>query len=291
MPLPVYCRLFLGLLLLGPLAACRRHTVAPPTVFKPSPSVPGQTAEPEDGTDVAGKKLRFQPDILQPQYITYPAHTFKSLTAKAKFTYADAKQKHSATASLRLAPDSLLWVSISPAMGIEAFRCLFRPDSVFFTDRLNKYYAAFSWPQLSRLMHLRVTFPFVQALLLNEPLLGSSSSDTLVNEGGEKGLRQTRGLLHATQFSDPATGAISRLFLLNSRTAEAFTLTNNDTDTLNGKPIPRRRFMEILYKPEEADAEPQKIDLSLHFTKITFSESSVPEFPYAVPAGYKKAGE
>ena len=57
---------------------------------------------------------------------------FDYFTAKAKLNYTNGDQKLSAVANLRIKYDSLIWISISPGLGIEVLRLKLTTDSVFF---------------------------------------------------------------------------------------------------------------------------------------------------------------
>src|ERR1700746_3695342 len=56
---------------------------------------------------------------------------FKYFSSKAKSNFKDEKENVNASVHIRMKKDSVIWMSITPGLGIEALRVLIRPDSVF----------------------------------------------------------------------------------------------------------------------------------------------------------------
>ncbi len=63
---------------------------------------------------------------------------FSYLSAKFNVVYYQGKKKTDLRGQFRIKKDSLTWISLSPALGIEAARILLSNDSVKFINRLNK---------------------------------------------------------------------------------------------------------------------------------------------------------
>jgi hypothetical protein len=63
---------------------------------------------------------------------------FRTFSAKVHVDYADSKdRKYDFNTFLRIRKDSVIWVSIIAALGIEAFRVMITPDSIRIQDKLN----------------------------------------------------------------------------------------------------------------------------------------------------------
>ena len=87
------------------------------------------------------KRGLFRP-VLEGESATLEINEFDYdyLKAKAKFRYNDGKEDLKATANFRIKKDSLIWMSISASLGIEAARVMINKDSMAIMDRLNKQY-------------------------------------------------------------------------------------------------------------------------------------------------------
>ncbi|MCI5057722.1 MAG: DUF4292 domain-containing protein [Flavobacteriales bacterium] len=80
---------------------------------------------------------------------------------------------------VRLRKDSVIWVSITPLMGIEVARLLIRQDSVFMINRLNSTYFKGNFDFLSEKFKTQLDFNTIQDLLLAQPLYSYSASEKL----------------------------------------------------------------------------------------------------------------
>lgn len=81
-------------------------------------------------------------------------------------------QSESFKASVRIARDSAIWMSISPALGVEVARILLEPDSVLFISKIpgNKFYYAGNYEALSEWADTPLAFSDVQAILSGQPM-------------------------------------------------------------------------------------------------------------------------
>lgn len=81
-------------------------------------------------------------------------------------------QRESFKASVRMAKDSAIWMSISPALGVEVARLLLAPDSVLFVSKIpgNKFYYAGDYEALSEWADTPLGFADVEAILGGYPM-------------------------------------------------------------------------------------------------------------------------
>jgi hypothetical protein len=75
-------------------------------------------------------------------------------------------------ATIRMKKDSVIWISISPALGIEVFRVLVTPDSVKYLSKIpdNKFYYIGGFDGLSSAIKLDMDFRMLQDLLLGNAI-------------------------------------------------------------------------------------------------------------------------
>jgi hypothetical protein len=81
----------------------------------------------------------------------------------------------SLNATFRMKRDSVLWLSISPGMGITAARALITRDSVKVVNYLQKYYAVYSIAYLQELLGAPVSLSELQKLMLGLPLFDTAT--------------------------------------------------------------------------------------------------------------------
>jgi len=80
-------------------------------------------------------------------------------------------QTNAFSANLRIKKDSAIWISISPALGIEVARALITPDSLKFINRINGTFFKGDYRYLNELLQIEVNFKMIQAILLGNVYL------------------------------------------------------------------------------------------------------------------------
>lgn len=103
---------------------------------------------------------------------------FKYLSCKSKIEYTDGLDNFTANATIRVRKDSVIWVSISPALGVEVLRCLITQDSVFIINKLQKEYYLFSYSDLKQKLNYELNYPLVQSTLFGNPPFAEIDEDS-----------------------------------------------------------------------------------------------------------------
>ena len=87
------------------------------------------------------------------------------------------------TLNVRMARDSVIWMSISPALGVEAARILLTPDSVQVMSKLpgSRFVFQGNYNQLEDAVQAPVSFDLMQDLLLGQPLMMNPEGEEYVS--------------------------------------------------------------------------------------------------------------
>jgi hypothetical protein len=70
--------------------------------------------------------------------------------------------------TIRVKKDSIIWVSITPALNIEAVRCVLTPDSVRYINRIDKTYYEGGYDIIQKITAVPMNYSALQSVLLNE---------------------------------------------------------------------------------------------------------------------------
>lgn len=70
--------------------------------------------------------------------------------------------------TIRVIKDSIIWVSITPALNIEAVRCVITPDSIKYINRIEKTYYEGGYELIQKLTGVPMNYKALQSILLNE---------------------------------------------------------------------------------------------------------------------------
>ena len=89
----------------------------------------------------------------------------KTLSFKATAKVKSGEKSNSFKMSVRMKPDSVIWISIT-AYSYEAARILATPDSLFFINRMDKKYFAGSYDFINEKLSVDVDFKTLQSILL-----------------------------------------------------------------------------------------------------------------------------
>jgi len=91
---------------------------------------------------------------------------FERLTAKFRLDLVVDKKLNQFKGQLRIKKDSLIWVSFSPALGIEAARLMITEDSVKFINRMNDTYFIGDYEFVNSFLETSVDFDVLQAFII-----------------------------------------------------------------------------------------------------------------------------
>lgn len=91
---------------------------------------------------------------------------FDFLSAKFQAKLEVDKKSNSFTGNLRMQRDSAIWISISPALGIELFRVLITPDSVCMLNRVDRTYFCGSFDLINQMMQTEIDFDMLQSVII-----------------------------------------------------------------------------------------------------------------------------
>lgn len=100
------------------------------------------------------------------------AHTFgfKTLNGKMSVKAESPDRNGSFKINLRMASDSIIWMSITPALGIEAARVVLRPDSLAFIDKMNNTFYRGSFNLLDSMINYYAEFSLAENILTGNPI-------------------------------------------------------------------------------------------------------------------------
>ena len=213
------------------------------------------------------------------------------LSAKLSISYQKGnKEPVQFRAQMRLKNDSIIWMSIVPAMGIEAARVVLTTDSVKLLNRMKKNYVLGSYHLLDSLMHTSINYDILQSLLL-----GNNVGYLLIDSTAKvdkqqyllemKMLMPVRDSVSGSQFLtqkiwlDPETFNIKALLLHESgMPGKDLQIFYNKYQKVDGYTIPLK--MQIVINAR------QKIIIRIIYKKV---EINIPrDFPFIIPGKYKK---
>lgn len=204
---------------------------------------------------------------------------FNTFSAKVKMDYDGSEGNGQATVYLRMQKDSIIWLSLTGAFGIEGFRVIITKDSVKLMNKLDKAVQFKSVKYLQELTHVPVDFYSLQDILIGNPIyLDSNIVSYKFNDDN------LLILMAGSVFKNLLTLDKSNLRMLHSklddvdpgknRTAD---ITFSNYDRVNDFYFSTVRKISV--------AEKAKLDIGLEFKQYNFDQPQ--SFPFNIPKNYK----
>lgn len=205
---------------------------------------------------------------------------FNTFSAKIKVNFEGSDGKKSDfNAFVRLKKDSLLWVSINAALGIEAFRVLITPDSVKVLNKLDRIVQLRSVTYLREVTKIPLTFKDLQNLIIGNPLYLDSNIISYHQDV------QTISLITVGQlFKHLLTVNNTDYRLDHSKLDDVDELRNRTADIRYSK-YENKNSLRFSTLRKITVSEKTKLDLELDFKQFDFNEDLY--FPFSIPKNYK----
>lgn len=210
---------------------------------------------------------------------------FTFLSTKSHLSFQNQKQELGSSVDIRMAKDSLIWLSARPAFGIEAARMLIRTDSAFLVNRLEKSYIAVDIRALSKQVNFDGDFKTLQALFLgNVPPL----EQTITPEKQEQFfvLTQMYELFESSMYVSRENKKLSKVFVRENDGMNSLLIDYSNFQTLEGQKIPFKvNAVANFFNHKENKTDQTKIEIE--HKRVNFEKSDL-SFPFSIPDNYDK---
>jgi hypothetical protein len=190
--------------------------------------------------------------------------------------YSDPEAEDlSGTISLRMKKDSIIWFSVSVAMGIQVAKGIITADSVHILDVFHKEYTAYATTELNKLAGAEIGLRNLQNLIIGNPVF-----DTLFyqNDSASKGWYAV---------SHPA---VNMVFLNNSNGIDSSFIaqkgTTNQLKSVYEGTKTAGTFDVAEWIMLTAFGDKKTVRCKMQF--ITASDAVIPSYPFNIPSGYKR---
>lgn len=205
---------------------------------------------------------------------------FEYLTSKAKFKFEHEDKKVSATANFRIQKDSIIWVSITPGLGLEAARVLVDRNRVLVLNKLDKEYYEYDFKELSEKYGFDFSFEMIQSVILG------NLSEPYRNQKLEKGdgylsYQMKKGQYNFSNFIGARSHKLEKVEVSDDSTKNTISVNYRDFVMVDQEVFPNEISAVIDY---ESELRPNtEIDIS--YNKLVIEQIPL-SFPFKVPSRY-----
>ncbi len=217
---------------------------------------------------------------------------FLSMNAKISGKYAGEDQSFSFKGNIKIQKDSLIWLTISPGLGLELGRVLIDEDSIHFINRFDKTYFRSSYPDLSKRLKSPLSYERIQAILIGNVMsdlaqkkyyssieaqkfvLCSMSPKQLKKI--EKSRRKPNQEVYLASVNPENSKILTQEFT-NYGLSQSLKIDYQDFESHNEKWLAESLELKL-----EAS---QNMTLNLSYSKINLNKAL--KFPFSVPRSYE----
>jgi len=209
-------------------------------------------------------------------------------------TFNQNKKSTPISGQIRIQHDSLIWISVSPMMGIEMVRFLVTNDSIKYINRIDNTYFIGPFSYFNHLINSTLDFDMLQSFLTgndfsryeNTSFKGSidNAEYKLVTTNRRKLKKYIRNneevnipIQHI--WLNPETFKITRILVReispSNRTAEA----KYSHENISGQLIPT----DIIF---DVETDQEKTSINIEYSKVVLSD--ILQFPFKIPEKYTR---
>lgn len=209
---------------------------------------------------------------------------FNYLTTRSRINYDDGSNSIGATASIRMKKDSIIWISVSPGLGIEAARGLVTRDSIFLMNKLEKNYYAFSFAELSQKLNVSLSYDVLQSALLGDMIRPLGRRDRIERQGEQTLVVQQEPMVDIANYISHETLKLTKVILQDKDAANSLTLDYDNFKVLDENILPYSSTISASYRDKE---QLKTTTIAFKHNKAEFSESAL-SFPFDIPDRYDR---
>ncbi|MEL6717209.1 MAG: DUF4292 domain-containing protein, partial [Bacteroidota bacterium] len=199
--------------------------------------------------------------------------------ASAKISANGGGFSQSASASIKMRKDSLIWMSVKK-LGFEIARAQITKDSVFLIDRFNRQYMANDLGFLSKTYNLPASLQTLQAVILGNPVFFNITDLELVEnednyELSNSGVKKGRYVLTKTAF------ALQEMELSDTQEEQNLKINFKDYRALDSE-----HFFSYLRLVSLTSPDLGEMDIELGYQKIEIDQPT--SIRFQIPKSYTK---
>ncbi len=206
---------------------------------------------------------------------------FDYLSAKARVGFQSEKNLN-LTANFRIRKDSVIWISLSPGLGIEAARILVAHDSIWVLNKLDKTLEQLDYASVSKDFDFDINYQLIQSVILGnlifpydqENIVKSDEAFTYATRSGNYRFENSIGSL---------SKKLEKIQVKDNVTKNEVSVGYQDFQLVGEQIFPFKIFAVLEYGGAEKK-EDTKVDIE--FNKIEIEDKPL-KFPFNIPQRYE----
>lgn len=208
--------------------------------------------------------------------------SFDYFTARSKIKYTDGEESFNAVANIRMKNDSIIWISVTPGMGVEILRAVITPDSIYMINRLKKEFFAESIDSVSHWLNINLNYSMLQSVLLGNLVLPRDQSEKVTRSGDYYVLKQQSRYIAVNNFINLKSMKIEKVNITDDSTRNYLNIVYQNFENIDSVLFAMDNSINLFYSDKSKTFNSQVI---FNYTKASFTDKKV-RFPFNVPNRY-----
>lgn len=209
---------------------------------------------------------------------------FEYFSSKAKFKFESGNDKTRATANIRVKKDSIIWMNLTPGVGIQAARIKITRDSLVMIDNINKNVLRYSFETLSNEFNFDIDFDLIQSVIIGDLPIARNSRDIVAEEVDHFLMTQKRDELNIENTIGLNTRKLEKLTATSTQTQNSLDINYEDFKLVDEYAFPHKALILLKYFK---DGENQSINIDIEHNRTQIEKKPL-KFPFNIPKRYER---
>jgi len=205
--------------------------------------------------------------------------------SRARLEYKDPDNQFTSSVNIRMRKDSVVWISVTPGLGIEAIRCLITKDSVYIINRLGKgSYNKYPMSYFREQFHFDFNLAYIQNLLLGNLCNGINDDDELSPKNEYQVIQQKRNSYFIENFVNPGNHKIEKLQITDTTNQSTLSLSYSEFKNIDTSLFAHKNLILLNFNNEKGL---YSMAIDIDHAKAEINDKHL-KFPFNVPNRYEK---
>lgn len=211
---------------------------------------------------------------------------YEYLALKSKIKIAAEGKNLRLTANIRMKKDSVIWISLSPGLGVEAARALITKDSVFVLDKIHREYDKRDISQLTEEFDFGFELGMIESILLGNLIYPINNKNKIQKSEGSYVIKQKHGDVEITDIIGAKTMKLEQVIATSDTYSNELKMTYSDFQQLQKKTYPTEINVEAMYSSSPNKSK-KNANITIKHTKVEIDEKKY-SFAFSIPQKYAR---
>lgn len=207
---------------------------------------------------------------------------FQYLNSRARVRFENDQRSLSLNANIRIKKDSIIWVSLSPVLGIEIARGLITSDSVVLLNRMDQEYEVYDYAGLSSKFNFSIDYQLIQSMLLGNMPMDLNLKDNAKKKDDLLMIEQLVGGYLIENYISPKTMKLRRVFIEEVPTRNTLNFEYDNFHLVEKSVFPYSSDILLSYNSQDKKSFTK---INIDHNRVNLKEVSM-SFPFSIPDKY-----